>query len=102
MSGTKIRSTPKAFIWDKANDNKNWLKHKVKPDEAEETFFDKNRQEYPDPTHSTIESRSILVGMTKKQRLLFIVYTERDKKIRIISARDINNRRERRLYEKSS
>lgn len=101
MSGTKVRSTPKEFLWDKANIEKNWLKHKVKPDEAEEIFFDKNRQEYPDPTHSDKEPRSILIGITKNQRLLFVVYTERNKKIRIISARDIN-RRERGLYEKTT
>jgi uncharacterized DUF497 family protein len=102
MSGARVRSTLKEFVWDKANAHKNWLKHKVKTDEAEEIFFDKHRQEYPDPTHSTTESRSILVGMTKKRRLLFVVYTERNKKIRIMSARDINNRRERKLYEKAT
>jgi hypothetical protein len=100
MSGSKIRDIPKEFIWDKANSNKNWLKHHVKTDEAEEVFFDKGRQEYPDPIHSTTEIRSIIVGMTQNERLLLVVYTERNKKIRIISTRDINDRRERKLYEK--
>ena len=49
MSGSKVRDIPKEFIWDKTNSNKNWLKHQVKTDEAEEVFFDKHRQEYPDP-----------------------------------------------------
>lgn len=102
MSGSKIRNIPKEFIWDQANSDKNWLKHQVKTDEAEEVFFDKNRQEYPDPVHSTSEVRSIIVGITKKGRLLLVVYTERNKKIRIISARDINDRRERKLYEKKT
>jgi len=102
MSGSKVRDIPKEFIWDKANSNKNWLKHQAKTDEAEEVFFDKRRQEYPDPIHSTTEVCSILVGMTKKGRLLLVVYTKRHKKIRIISARDINDRRERKLYEKKA
>lgn len=102
MNGSKVKHTPKEFIWDKANTDKNWLKHKVKTDEAEEVFFDKHRQEYPDPIHSTNEVRSIIIGITKKERLLLVVYTERNKKIRIISARDINDRRERKLYEKKA
>lgn len=102
MSGSKVRDIPKEFVCDKANSDKNWYKHQVKADEAEQVFFDKNRQEYPDPTHSTVEVRSIIVGMTKKERLLLVVYTERNKKIRIISARDINDRRERKLYEKKA
>lgn len=102
MDRVKVRETPKEFIWDKANSDKNWPKHKVMPDEAEQVFFDEDRREYPDPSHSIAEMRSIIVGMTKSKRLLFVVYTERNKKIRIISARDINDRRERRLYEKTT
>lgn len=102
MGRLKVRETPKEFVWDKANSDKNWLKHQVMPDEAEQVFFDVSRREYPDPIHSTVETRSIVVGMTRKQRLLFVVYTERNNKIRIISARDINDRRERRLYEKAA
>ncbi len=97
-----IRRTAKQFVWDQGNKTKNWLKHDVTPDESEQVFFDENRQEYPDPVHSSAETRSIVVGMTNNKRLLFIVYTERDNKIRIISARDISDRRERKLYEKTT
>ncbi len=102
MNGGSVKDNPKEFIWDNANSNKNWLKHQVKMDEAEEVFFDSNHQDYPDPIHSTTEIRSIIVGKTKAGRLLLVVYTERNKKIRIISARDINDKRERKLYEEKT
>ena len=79
------------FEWDKGNSGKN-LKHKVENNEAEEAFFDKNVKTFPDPTHSKFEDRFILLGKTKKKRLLYIVFTRRKKRIRIISARDIKGR----------
>jgi uncharacterized DUF497 family protein len=89
------------FDWDEGNIGKS-LKHKVESKEAEEVFFDENKQEYPDPKHSEKEVRKLVVGKTKKGRLLFIVYTIRKKSIRIISARDLNKRREADLYEKAT
>ncbi len=41
------------------------------------------------------------MGKTKQGRLLFVVYTIRNKKIRVISARDLNKKREIDLYEKA-
>ena len=52
-----------------------------------------------DPLHSADEERFILLGKTKKGRLLFLVFTKRAKKLRIISARSVN-KKEARLYEK--
>jgi len=85
------------FIWDKGNIDKNWIKHKVTNRECEEVFFDRNKKIYKDRLHSGKEERHILLGKTKKGRLLYAVFTVRNKKIRIISARDIN-RKERKLY----
>jgi len=90
------------FEWDEGNKEKSLKKHSVPNNEAEEAFFDTDKQEYPDPTHSKKEPRKILVGSTKKSRLLFIVYTKRGKKIRIISARDLNKKKERSLYEEAT
>ncbi|MDA1079846.1 MAG: BrnT family toxin [bacterium] len=90
------------FEWDKGNEEKNFQKHLVSSNEAEEAFFDKDKQEYPDPTHSESEIRKIMVGSTKLGRLLFVVYTKRKGKIRIISARDLNKRKERSLYEEAT
>lgn len=101
MSEIRVHSNVKTFIWDSANTEKNWLKHKVKPDEAEEPFFDIKRMEYGDLKHSGVESRHIVVGLTKEQRLLYVAYTMRGGKIRVISACDVN-RRERKIYEETT
>lgn len=97
----KSSKGPVEFIWDKGNINKNWEKHQVSNKECEEVFFDKNKKITQDPVHSTKEDRYILLGRTKKRRLLYTVFTLRDKKVRIISSRDINQK-EKHLYEKSA
>ena len=96
----KIFKEPLEFQWDKGNVGKN-IKHKVRDKETEESFFDKKRKIYKDVLHSKKENRYILLGKTKKRRLLYTIFTMRGKKIRIISARDIN-KREVKLYEKKA
>lgn len=86
------------FEWDKGNTDKNFLKHNVSNEECEEVFFDNQKRLYRDALHSDKESRSIIFGKTKRGRLLFIVFTVRNEKIRVISARDAN-KKERNLYE---
>jgi len=92
---------PVEFIWDKGNREKNWLKHKVTNKECEEVFFDYQKLISKDCFHSKKEKRFILLGETKRKRLLFIVFTLRGKKVRVISSRDIN-KKERKLYEKAA
>ncbi len=89
------------FEWDKGNTGKN-RKHGVDDKEAEEVFFDKDKVTFQDTVHSTEnEERLRIIGKTKKARLLFIVFTKRGKKVRIISTRDVN-RKEVPLYEKAA
>ena len=88
------------FDWDIGNIEKN-KKHNVEDSEAEEAFFDSKKVITKDPPHSLKEERFILLGKTKKERLLYIVFTTRKNKIRIISARDIN-KKEVSLYEKTA
>ena len=87
------------FQWDEGNIDKN-KKHNVENVECEETFFDSNKVILKDVLHSQNEERFILLGKTKKGRLLYIVFTVRVKIIRIISARNIN-KKELHLYEKT-
>jgi len=68
---------------------------------GEEVFFDDEKTVYKDRLHSKSEKRFILLGKTRQQRLLYISFTVRGKKIRIISARNIN-RKEVQLYEKAT
>lgn len=85
------------FQWDEGNIGKN-KKHKVEDKESEEVFFDEKRFIFKDLVHSESEERLRILGKTKKGRLLFVVFTKRGKRIRIISARDIN-KKEVYLYE---
>jgi uncharacterized protein len=89
------------FEWDEGNADKIYRKHKVKPFECEEVFFDENKVIFKDVLHSGQEERYVLLGKNKKERLLFLVFTIRQRKVRIISARD-TNKKERGLYEKTT
>jgi uncharacterized DUF497 family protein len=53
-----------------------------------------------DPKHSADEERSVLLGSSRKKRLLAVMFTEREERIRIISARPATPR-ERRDDEQS-
>lgn len=89
---------PLEFQWDRGNIGKNRMKHGVEENEAEEPFFDRKRKTFKDRLHSGNEERFRVIGKTKGKRLLFVAFTIRNGKIRIISARDVN-RKEVRLYE---
>ena len=89
----------KSFEWDKWNIDKSYRKHGITPNEAEEAFLDEQAVIVQDIKHSQREERYILVGQTVGEKLLFIIFTMRDKKIRIISARKANQK-ERRIYVK--
>jgi uncharacterized protein len=89
------------FEWDEGNEQKNWIKHTVSAKEAEEPFLTEEQFILDDVRHSTkSEKRYVLIGGSKQGRMLVIVYTIRNEKIRIISARDAD-RKEVLLYEKA-
>ena len=96
-----IFQKPIVFEWDKGNSDKNWSKHGIKNEEAEEAFFDEKKKIAKDVFHSGKEKRWILLGKTKNNMLLFIVFTVRNNIIRIVSARKIN-KKEAHLYEKKA
>jgi len=87
------------FDWDEGNRDKNYKKHKVSFKEAEEVFFNQPLKVFKDKKHSQIEKRFIALGRTDNGRKLFIVFTIRKNKLRVISARD-QSRKERKIYEK--
>lgn len=51
-----------------------------------------------DPDHSSDEQRFLTTGMSAQRQLLIVAHTDRDDRIRIISARPVT-RAERRAYE---
>jgi len=86
------------FDWDEGNSEKNWLSHQVTPQEAEQAFFNSPVIVADDVKHSRKEKRYLILGQTDKNRPLFIAFTLRKGRIRVISARDMN-RKERKVYE---
>lgn len=82
-----VKDQAAAFEWDEGNLNKSRHKHGVTPEEAESIFIDEHSFIILDRLHSKIEDRFIIVGKSVKNGNLFIVFTMRREKIRIISAR---------------
>jgi Uncharacterized protein conserved in bacteria len=89
------------FDWDAGNLAKSHEKHGVSPREAEETFFNQPLLVALDEKHSGDEPRCFALGKTDEDRLLFVAFTVRNRKVRVISARDMN-RKERKIYEEAA
>ena len=86
------------FEWDPNKAATNLADHEVSFDEAVTAFEDPLSLTIEDPDHSEREERLILLGRSRNNRLLVVVHTEREDRIRRISAR-LATRRERRDYE---
>ena len=93
-----ILSLCSGFEWDEHNSGKSYRKHGVTPSECEEVFFNRPLVVQDDTKHSEKESRFYSLGHTDGGRLLFVVFTVRWDKIRVISARGMN-RKERKVYK---
>lgn len=83
------------FIWDDVKNSINRRKHGIDFEDAAKIFADDNRIEFLDSLHSDEEDRYITIGRVRN--ILFVVYTEREDKIRLITARKAN-KEERELY----
>lgn len=88
------------FQWDERNADKNWIKHKVSRAECEEVFFNEPLLIASDNKHSGAEPRFYVLGQTAEGRPLFVVFTIRERLIRVISARDMS-KREKKEYERA-
>ena len=86
------------FEWNDKKAESNLKKHGVDFNEAATVFDDLFNIDFYDPKHSVEEHRLLMIGESNLQRLLIVSYTERDDKIRIISARELTAP-ERRNYE---
>lgn len=58
-------------------------------------FFNEPLVAAPDEKHSEGETRIYVLGQTDDSRRLFVAVTIRDKRIRVISARDMSMREEK-------
>ncbi len=86
------------FDWDTYNSDKIKTKHDVTPVECEQVFYNLPVMTGDDEKHSRSEDRFYALGQTDSGRLLFLVFTVRKDKLRVISARDMN-KKERKVYQ---
>lgn len=89
-----------SFEWDTGNSTKSKVKHGIEKDDVESVFRLKTAMPFgeqisPEPD----ELRMSIVGPDFKGRMLSVVFTFRDDKIRAISSR-MANKKEKSFYEK--
>jgi len=75
------------FEWDKTKALNNIKKHHISFEEACTIFADPNALTIVDSSHSDNELREITIGLSKKITLAVVCHTDRNGRIRIISAR---------------
>lgn len=88
------------FEWDEGNLAKSWEKHRVSIAECEQVFFNRPLVVADDERHSGEEPRYYVLGKTDTRRELFIVFTVRRRRVRVISARDMNKKEREKYREK--
>jgi uncharacterized DUF497 family protein len=75
------------FEWHKAKAEANFRRHAVSFDLAKTVFKDPFAIERLDDREQHDEERFVIIGVAEGKVLLFVAYTERQERIRIISAR---------------
>jgi hypothetical protein len=75
------------YEWDPTKAARNQRKHGVSFAEASSVFLDPMALTFDDPDHSDEEHREITIGVSAKQRVLFVSHCMRGDQMRIISAR---------------
>ena len=83
--------------WDNNKAASNLIKHKIDFEDAKNIFLDPNRLEREDKRDYN-ETRIQVIGIVN-QVILFVVYTKRNGKNRIISARRANKNERRQYYQ---
>ncbi|MFC6646590.1 BrnT family toxin [Granulicella cerasi] len=87
-----------SFEFDPRKAASNLVKHGVSFSEAMTVFHDPLAVTFADEVHSEEEDRWITIGLSSRQRLLFISHLESDGNIRLIGAR-LAEKPERDAYE---
>jgi uncharacterized DUF497 family protein len=89
------------FEWDPDKALSNLSRHGVSFEEAITVFSDPLSLTIADPIHSIDEDRFIINGHSILARQIVVVHTDRDDKIRLISAR-LATPSERKSYEREN
>ena len=88
------------FEWDDGKTTQNWRDHAVTFEMARDAFKDPFAIEWIDATQDTSEERYGMIGMVEN-RLLFVAYTMRAERIRIISARKAEPYERRKYHDEN-
>jgi uncharacterized DUF497 family protein len=86
------------FEWDDEKASSNRRRHQVSFEEAAEAMRDPLSVDFEDNEHP---ENTVTLAMSPRERILYVVTTERGDRVRLISAR-IATSHERRLYEDES
>jgi hypothetical protein len=86
------------FEWDDAKAATNFADHRVTFDTARQVFRDPFAIDALDERENYGEDRYFVIGMADS-RLLYVAYTMRGERIRIISARGAESYEQRRYHE---
>ncbi len=86
------------FEWDRRKAKSNLKKHDISFQEAATVFGDELSITFDDPDHSLNEHRLLTFGFSRTGKAIIVSHTERDKSMRIISARQMT-KQERQIYE---
>jgi uncharacterized DUF497 family protein len=89
------------FEWDDLKAAANYRKHGVAFEMAKLVFSDRFAIEDEDWNEESCETRYEIIGMAIN-RLLFVAYTMRGERVRIISAREAEPYEKRRYHEEDS
>ena len=89
------------YEWDPEKDRTNREKHGVSFAEAATVFLDPLQVTVVDERYSIEELRFRTIGYASTNRLVIVAHTDREKRVRIITARQATPR-ERRQYEQST
>lgn len=83
-----------SFEWDETKNRANIKKHGISFEEASSVFYDENAILFDDPDHSAEEDRFLILGISEKMHICIVshCYRDKDKIIRIISARKATKR----------
>jgi uncharacterized DUF497 family protein len=90
------------FEWQEAKAEANFEAHGVSFDLATTVFKDPFAVERRDEREDYGEQRFVIIGMAEGHVLLFVAYTEREDRIRIISARRATQREQDDYFRQNS
>jgi uncharacterized protein len=92
QASTEAILTDMEFEWDFRKAEANLAKHGISFSEAATVFGDPLAITYFDPDHSITEDRYLTFGATTSGRYVAVVHTDRDGKVRLVSARPMTSR----------